>query len=218
MMVPAHVFCTLLFSTFLQLVSTANAKCPLSFDCGNLGKIHFPFTDSEHPECGLLAIHGCNDRYPDAVKTIRNQGRWFYVVELDQFTIVDRDEDLHSLLLSRRCGVFNKNYTFETTSPFFSLHILKVTLFSYNRTLNVTPPATTSKSTICSNDIFYDAATMEDEFLSSKDCDLYFASCSMVRLPIRDTGLKPDPKGDLFDFISADIPIQIQISPTTRPS
>ncbi|KAJ1390546.1 hypothetical protein SESBI_37447 [Sesbania bispinosa] len=161
MMVPAHVFCTLLFSTFVQLVSTANAKCPPSFDCGNLGNIHFPFTDAEYPECGLLAIHGCNDRYPDTVKTISNQG-------------------------------------------------------TCNRTLNVTPPATTLKSTICPNDIFYDAATMEDEFLSSKDYDLYFASCSMVRLPIRDTGLKPDPKGDLFDFISAGISIQIQISPTTR--
>lgn len=218
-MIPAHEFCTPLVLLLLLLVVSNTAKgnkCPPSFDCGNLGKIHFPFTSAEQPECGLLAIHGCGDPSPDAVKTIKNNGTWFYVVKLDQFTMVIKGDDLHSLLLSKRCGVFSKNYTFETTSPFFSLHYLNVTLFSCNSTLNVTPSAiatTISKSAICPEDIFYDAANMEDEYVNSNYYYQYFTACSMVRLPIRDKGLQPDPQGNLFDFVSAEIPIQIRLSP-----
>ncbi|XP_061368179.1 rust resistance kinase Lr10-like [Gastrolobium bilobum] len=214
MMVPANVFCILFFSTLLLLVFPANGKCPSSLDCGNLGKIHFPFTDLKHPECGLLVIHGCDDPSPDAVKTIKNKATWFYVEKIDQFTIVIRDNDLQTLLLSRRCGVFSENSTFDSSSPFFSFQFLNVTLFTCNSTLNVTLPPSFSKSTLCrGDDIFYDTDTMEDEFVSSENYYRYFTACSMVRLPIRDAGLIPDPKGNPFDFVSAEFPIQIQISP-----
>ncbi|TKY69227.1 hypothetical protein E2542_SST05497 [Spatholobus suberectus] len=209
-----RVFCTLFLSTLVLLVSTAKGKCPPSFECGNLGTMHFPYTDTKHPHCGLLVIHGCGDRDPDAVKTIKNKGAWFYITR-DQNTILFRDDDLRTLLLSRRCGVFSGNYTdLDTTSPFLSLHFLNVTLFLCNRTLNVTPPSTFSKSAICPDDIFYDTSNTDQSF-SYSPSDFYyhnFNACSMVQLPIRDAGLVPDHNGNLFDYVSADIPVRAEVS------
>lgn len=208
-----HVFYTLFLSTLVILVK---GKCPPSFDCGNLGTMHFPYTDTKHPQCGLLVIHGCGDRDPDAIKTIKNKGSWFYI-QREHNTILFRDDDLRTLLLSRSCGVFSKKYTnLDTTSPFLSLHFLNVTIFTCNRTLNVTPPSTFSKSEVCQDDdIFYDTASADDESISYSNGDnyyqRYFNACSMVRLPIRDAGLVPGPKG-LFDYVSADIPVQAEVS------
>ncbi|KAK7338498.1 hypothetical protein VNO77_19109 [Canavalia gladiata] len=202
-----HMFLILFLST---LVSVANGKCPPSFDCGNLGTMQFPYSDTKHPQCGLLVVHGCEDRDPDAVKTIKNKGKWFYVTR-DENTggIVFRDNEFRELLLSGRCGAFDKNYTSDNTSPFFSFEFINVTLFRCDRTLNLTTPLTFNKSTVCPDDIFYDAANIGS---NSNDFNRYFKSCAMVRLPIRDAGLVPDPT-KLFDYVSADIPIQVHVSP-----
>ncbi|XP_029125431.1 uncharacterized protein LOC109790113 [Cajanus cajan] len=208
-----HAFRTLFLSTIVLLISGARAKCPPSFDCGNLGTMHFPYTDTKHPLCGLLVIHGCGDRDPDAIKTIKNKGTWFYITR-DHDTVLFRDDDLRTLLLSRRCGVFSTNYTgLDTTSPFLSLRFTNVTLFRCNRALSVTPSSNSSfsKSTTCpDDDIFYDTAntTADDESLSYSE----FEACSMVRLPIRDAGLVPNPDGSLFEYVSADIPVRVEVS------
>ncbi|CAJ1967589.1 unnamed protein product [Sphenostylis stenocarpa] len=213
-------FQTLFFLSTLVLlfISSAKGKCPPSFVCGNLGTIRFPYTDTKHPQCGLLVVHGCEDRDPDAVKTIKNKGQWFYITSEENTTnLLFRDDDLRTYLLTRRCGVFTKNYTkLDTTSPFLSLDFTTVTLFTCNSTLNVTPPSSAFyKSTICPNeDIFYGIVVDKSLSYGSSEFDYsYFEPCSMVRLPIRDAGLVPNENGSLFDYVSADIPVKTEVSP-----
>jgi len=165
-----------------------------------------------------LVIHGCVDRDPDAVKTIKNKGEWFYITrDPSTQTLLFRDDDLRTLLLTRRCGVFDKNYTsLDTTSPFLSLQFTTVTLFTCNRTLNITPPSSAfSKSAICPNeDIFYGTSNVDESFsYGSEDIpDSYFELCSKIRLPIRDAELVPNSNGSLFDYVSADIPVRTEVS------
>ncbi|KHN05993.1 Putative receptor-like protein kinase [Glycine soja] len=206
-----HAFGALFLSTLVLLVSTAKGKCPPSFVCGNLGTMHFPYTDTKHPHCGLLVIYGCDDRDNDTIKTIKNNGAWFYITrDQNNGTILFRDDKLRTLLLTRRCGVFSNNYTsLDTTSPFLSLHFMNLNLFICNSTLNVTPPSSVfSKSTICKDeDIFYRPTNMDDYYDYHYP---YFEACSRVILPIRDSEIVPD-NGNLFDYLSADIPVQAEV-------
>ncbi|CAL0318427.1 unnamed protein product [Lupinus luteus] len=62
---------------FLLLLSAENEneqpmKCPSSFECGNLGIIHFPFTNTMHSECGLV-IRGCDNYTADKEILLENQ-------------------------------------------------------------------------------------------------------------------------------------------------
>ncbi|BAT96363.1 LEAF RUST 10 DISEASE-RESISTANCE LOCUS RECEPTOR-LIKE PROTEIN KINASE-like 2.1 [Vigna angularis] len=205
-------------STLLLLfISSAKGKCPPSFLCGNLGTMYFPYTDTKHPHCGLLVMHGCDDRDPDAIKTVKNKGEWSFITRDPNTNIlVFRDDQLRTFLLTRRCGVFGKNYTsLDTSSPFLSLHFKTATFFICNRTLNINPPSSAFyKSTICPDeDIFYGTSNVDESFsyYSEELHGSYFEQCSMVRLPIRDE-LVPNSNGSLFDYVSADIPVRTEVS------
>ncbi|KAK7280448.1 hypothetical protein RJT34_25512 [Clitoria ternatea] len=69
-----------LTTTTIRKKRSSNAKlaiaedgknCPSSFTCGFLDEIKFPFTDTQHPHCGLLAISGCNGSDPYAPKSVQ---------------------------------------------------------------------------------------------------------------------------------------------------
>lgn len=217
-MVSVKVFWFLLLWYLVKLVWGAdpdgtgyNANCPPSLNCGSLGEIHFPFTDSDHPDCGLFVIHDCHDGDPEAKKSIKNNETWFDVVALDQFTITVRDDDLHDRLLSKRCEIFNYHFPFPTNSVFATFYIENnVTLFKCNRTLHLRPPKSFSNSTICHEDIFYEASVSDD---GGAEFHSFFKPCSYVQLPITNETefLKPNLK-DPFDFLSGDIPIKIHLS------
>src|SRR4051812_18939274 len=59
--------------------------CPVSFDCGNVGFIGYPFTKVGFPNCGALAIQGCDDPNKNAMKTIQltKGGKPFQVTKID---------------------------------------------------------------------------------------------------------------------------------------
>ncbi|KAF7808859.1 LEAF RUST 10 DISEASE-RESISTANCE LOCUS RECEPTOR-LIKE PROTEIN KINASE-like 2.1 [Senna tora] len=200
-----------------KLVFKGGKKCPPSLNCGDLGKIHFPFTNSELPDCGLVVIHGCDENYPDAKKSIKNNEIWYDVLTLGPgpFTITIRDDDLHDLLLSKECKVFTYDqFPFSKPSLFASFYIrYNITLFKCNQTLHITPPTSFSNFTICSEEFFFQNSDSDDsdEFLS------FFSSCSRIQLPITNTtdALKPSLTNirDPFDFLlSADISIEIKLS------
>ncbi|GAU14788.1 hypothetical protein TSUD_50000 [Trifolium subterraneum] len=64
---------------FNRIGNGHSVDCPNSFDCGNLGLIKYPFTTVGFPNCGVLAIQGCDDINNTASKTIQltNGGRHF---------------------------------------------------------------------------------------------------------------------------------------------
>lgn len=209
--------CFLLLSYLLQHVLCE--KCPSSFNCGNLGVIDFPFTTSDHPDCGLLVIHGCDDNYPDAKKSIKSNENWFDVSDINlgpgPFTVTIRDDDLHDLLLLRRCKVFNYVLPF-TNSAFASFYMrYNVTLFKCNHSLSSVIPSQSSFSNYSScpsEDIYYQNSVTDngDESFS------IFKSCSALQLPITNATdalkLHLSDIGDPFDFASGDIWVGIKIS------
>ncbi|KAI4313890.1 hypothetical protein L6164_026836 [Bauhinia variegata] len=113
--VLAFHFFFLLFSQLLQLVLAGNGNgtlgsCPCSFDCGNLGEIRFPFTSTNRTDCGVLAIHGCDD--PTAAKSVQLDYtaaaiRWPDVVSVNGSTIIIKNNELQNDLRSRNCEIFS---------------------------------------------------------------------------------------------------------------
>ncbi|KAK7274260.1 hypothetical protein RIF29_15343 [Crotalaria pallida] len=58
-------------------------ECPSSFECGVLGYIHFPFTNTANPECGLV-IRGCDNYNADKVEIQLEHNQWYKVQNILQ--------------------------------------------------------------------------------------------------------------------------------------
>ncbi|XP_054808970.1 LEAF RUST 10 DISEASE-RESISTANCE LOCUS RECEPTOR-LIKE PROTEIN KINASE-like 1.2 [Prosopis cineraria] len=100
---------------FLLPLSVA---CPEFFECGDIGKLYFPFTTTNNTECGLLPVMGCDD--PDKGKLVQLGARtwWDYKFgdrgefqiekilykDLD-YQIMARGSELEKLFLDDQCKV-----------------------------------------------------------------------------------------------------------------
>ncbi|KAI4357770.1 hypothetical protein L6164_001697 [Bauhinia variegata] len=194
------------------------AKCPSSFDCGKLGIIKFPFTISERQDCGILAIHGCDDHNLEADKSIEirhRRRRMFNVKLVDQSpysiisTIVVIDDHLNKSLMSRKCRAFSHNLSLPSSSPFAYFQIRNnITLFRCNRTLTLKDNNLKDyQHRRCPDyDVFYGHPNTDNS--PSYELPKSLAACSTVQLP---TNGKPDMK-DVFRFLTAEIPIEVRLS------
>lgn len=199
---------SLIFSQLLLLlVSAREEKCPSYFDCGNLRQITFPFTVTQHPQCGILAIHGCDDdKNPYASKSIQLGNTTFNItyVDHDMFTITD--DVLRQNLKHRNCQAFN-NLTLPPISHIASFYIkYNITMFKCNHTLNVSLPESFYNYTNCARyNVYYNLPnTMEPPSFKEPSS---LAQCTMFQVGVRDS-VSNDP----FDFLSPEIYIQIQLS------
>ncbi|KAJ1436188.1 leaf rust 10 disease-resistance locus receptor-like protein kinase [Sesbania bispinosa] len=155
------------------VIAAQGGKCPSLMECGDIGNITFPFTSTQHPDCGIFVIHGCDDREPNVQKSIKNKERWFDIVDLQQFTITIRDDKLHDMLLQRSCQIF------DYESSFTGIKGESVVVVS-------------------------------DDPDPSNNLKRY---CPELQLPTSyQVSRNLDPK-DLFNFTTADIAIEIQLSP-----
>lgn len=91
-------------------------KCPKSFDCGNLGRLHFPFTKLELPHCGFFSVSGCDDG-PSSDKTIRldKNGKPLPLKSVlpqqqHKKNITILVEEHHDNLRFKTCEVFHNNH------------------------------------------------------------------------------------------------------------
>ena len=191
----------------LQLVSAA--KCPSSFLCGNVGKIEFPFTTTERPDCGLLAVSGCDDQNPQANKTIElRKGLFYDVIASYDSTIVIRDFKLHKYLGSESCEAFERNLTLPSPSPLASFIIRSnITLFRCNRSLKIHFSKPFLNYTNCSDyNIFY--ACPNGFYCKDIEYPSSLAECSTIQLPTKD----PTDSNHPFTFLTSEIHIQAQLS------
>lgn len=216
-MVSVQFFGFLFVISFLYVGHAS--KCPPSFNCGNLGnKIQFPFTSSDHPDCGFLVIYGCYNEEPNVPKFIKYNEKWLEVVELNQLSITIRDKDIHDLLLSNSCSVFSYDLPSITSSPFISYPIDNIfTIFVCDLTSNLTKPIQTYYNYVfdsCSEQIFY----KKSPYLESDDDYATYlmksSSCKRIQLPIgKDTDQVMDKP---FTFLSENITISPQLTPQCR--
>jgi hypothetical protein len=191
--------------------------CPDSFDCGYLGSIRYPFTTVGFPNCGALAIQGCDDTNKTATKTIQltNGGRHFQVTNIgknnrwskDRISIID--QNFTKLLQKSACDAFSyDNITLPPSSP-FGLFYMKdnITAIKCNRTkqLFINPPYNFFKNSSCPHYDFYFGDSISDEKSNSS-----FASCSLFHLPVIEIGFALS--GNPFKFLADEITFQFQSS------
>ncbi|KAK2458732.1 LEAF RUST 10 DISEASE-RESISTANCE LOCUS RECEPTOR-LIKE PROTEIN KINASE 2.5 [Trifolium repens] len=213
------------FSCFVTQLLLASGNCPSSINCGFLGEIEFPFTSTQHPNCGMLVIHGCDDYEPQSKKTIQNNKRWFDVLKIEPFTITIRDDQLHDLLLQRSCNILTYNSMFTVNTPLVSSRLENpVTVFgcNSNNTVDLEQYYSVFNSTsICRNENDTLNGVSNSDIKSNKAIVVIFDTissnsnhlkgCSNVDLPIGSKANHLDPD-DLFNFLSGDIAIKIQVS------
>ncbi|KAK2458724.1 LEAF RUST 10 DISEASE-RESISTANCE LOCUS RECEPTOR-LIKE PROTEIN KINASE 2.5 [Trifolium repens] len=193
-------------------VSAQDGRCPTSFSCGYLGNITFPFTVTESPHCGILAISDCDHNGIAYPKTIqlgkRPSNRSFIVTYVDRDTITVRDDAKQEKLKLKDCQVFN-NFTVPPTSPLASFYIkYNITMFKCNHTHNITLHGNFSfyKYTNCSGyNLYYDLLNSVRPRGFKVPSSL--AQCTQCQVATRDF-----PTADPFEFVSPEISIEVQLS------
>ncbi|KAL5070535.1 hypothetical protein RYX36_021422 [Vicia faba] len=210
----------LLFSFFIIIqVLLASANCPASINCGHVGQIEFPFTTPQHPNCGMLTIHGCDDPEPQSTKSIQNNNRWFDVIEIKPFTITIRDDQLHDLLQQKSCNILNFDSMFTINTPLVSSSLENyVTVFgcsNINNTVDLQQyySSVSNSTSICTTQLFSNSdktiVVVTDSTTSNSN---HLKGCSKVELPTKyEVTGDVDPE-DLFYYLIADIPIKLQVS------
>ncbi|WJX15091.1 non-specific serine/threonine protein kinase [Trifolium repens] len=212
-MTPLFIFKSLIFFQFVLHVSGQNdGRCPTSFSCGYIGNITFPFTVTESPHCGILAISGCDKNGIVSPKTIqlgkRPSNQSFIVTYVDHDTITVRDDALRDKLPLKDCQAFN-NFTVPPTSPLASFYIkYNITMFKCYHSLNITLRGHFSfyKYTNCSGyNLYYDLLNSVRPRGFKVPSSL--AQCTQCQVAIRDF-----PTADPFEFVSPEISIEVQLS------
>ncbi|XP_058769056.1 LEAF RUST 10 DISEASE-RESISTANCE LOCUS RECEPTOR-LIKE PROTEIN KINASE-like 2.4 [Vicia villosa] len=223
----ASVNYQLLFLLFLHLMlrlvlaggyeNKYEGECPGSFRCGYLGNISFPFTTTQHRDCGLLPISNCDDASmnPKMIQFQNNGKQFDFEVEFVSPTkyhggnttcsCVFRDKSLRKLLQNQSCEALRYNYTLPPTPHFVSFHMeTYTTLFMCNRILHVNPPTDMHNYTKCPPSDFY----YQPHISTDKESWSAFTACANVGLPIKDVPDSDDP----FTFVTADMAIQVNIT------
>jgi len=209
-MTPLFFFKSLIFFQFL-LVSAQDGGCPTSFSCGSLGQITFPFTVTQHPHCGPLAIRGCDYNDTTVPKSIHlgkpRSKQSFNITYLEGNTITVTDNEAHRKnLLSRNCQAF-QNFPVPPTSPLASFYIkYNITMFKCNHSLSVTPPKSFQNYTNCSDyDVYYEIQSTASP--PGFEVPSSLTQCTQCQVAIRDRSTD-----DPFEFLSPQISIVVQLS------
>ena len=111
----------------------SNSRC-LTFPCWNLGHISFPFSNENHPECGLFIVENCNQPFHQKIQ-LGKDGPWFYIsttISQDNTPLLAENPDQQLYysdpFRNHTCGFF-KNFTISG-SPLFSFAFpFNITLF-----------------------------------------------------------------------------------------
>ncbi|CAK8574026.1 unnamed protein product [Lathyrus sativus] len=213
------MFSHLTLLLLLILTSKGNGHsdyCPDSFDCGYLGSIGYPFTKVGFPNCGALAIQGCDDPNKTSMKTIQltKGGTHFHVTKIDNswsrgnpITIID--QNFTNLLMKNACEVYNYvNITLPPPSLFGTFYIKdNITAFKCNRTekLVTNPPSNFFKNSSCPKYDFYFGDSISDG-----ESNRSFTTCSLFHLPVIDLGFALS--GNPYPLLAREITYQFQHS------
>ncbi|RHN82389.1 putative glycerophosphodiester phosphodiesterase, protein kinase RLK-Pelle-LRK10L-2 family [Medicago truncatula] len=175
----------------LVLTSKGNGHsddCPESFDCGNLGLVGYPFTTVEFPNCGALAIQGCDDLNKTATKHVQftKGGKHFQVTNIKNErpnTISIVDLNFTKLLQKNACEAFSYDITLPPPSPFGTFYMKdNITAFkcSHTQKLASNPPNNFFKNSTCPRYDFY----FGDSTISNDEPNHSFTSCFPFHLPV----------------------------------
>ncbi|KAH0753777.1 hypothetical protein KY290_024047 [Solanum tuberosum] len=217
-MASAFLFlCCLVIFSLHQVLGNSKSNCADEFECGGLGAMKFPFTNSSNPECGLCRFDCHTKPYPNIVLGGQNYDA---LVKKGDFFLVS-DPKLQEYLDSKSCKSFNRNFSFPN-SPLISFQIApNLTLYrckhSHDNTIQKT------------NDSFFKDF---DRYTECEGFNVYYhhpnktilgntsaeisgklpEHCSLVQLPIPlPTPSKPYA-GDLFELLTSNFLLYWELS------
>ncbi|KAL4611807.1 hypothetical protein ACB092_08G152200, partial [Castanea dentata] len=170
--------------------------------CGKLGIIGFPFTDSSHPHCGLLPVK-C-DEIPPTIQLGWSRGPYEVInISYTNTTLFTRIKDLllSDALNTQKCESVT-NFTLPN-SPFVSFKLTTPCqkLFKCNRTLNITSPRNFKYRSCGDYNLYYSHLNDDSPSFSSGEC-------SFIQLPRK----KYSDKDTLFSLVRAEFDLQVYVS------
>ncbi|KAL3631350.1 hypothetical protein CASFOL_024334 [Castilleja foliolosa] len=118
-------------SLFHHLMIATNSNCPQSLQCGDLGPLQFPLTNTNHPTCGLVTLDCTNHSSPRIM--LGDVGIWYDVLRrlsLNSFRIRYPIPPLSSDDLMS-CNLFGQNLNNLPNSPSIYFNILSPVLTSF---------------------------------------------------------------------------------------
>ncbi|KAM3740817.1 hypothetical protein ACB098_08G127900 [Castanea mollissima] len=204
-MACVSLFVFFLLSRLLLLHSAEEVNRTLpncsSFQCGKLGIIGFPFTDSSHPLCGLLPVK-C-DEMPPTIQLGWGRGPYEVInISYTNTTLITRIKDLllSDALNTQKCESVT-NFTLPN-SPFISFKLTtpSQTLFKCNRTLGIASPRNFTLRNCGDYSLYY--SHLND------DSQSFPAQCSIIQLPRK----KHSDKDTLFSLLSAEFDLEVNVS------
>lgn len=172
-------------------------KCP-PVDCGKLGKVIIPFTNTTLPEnCAPFVVDDCNKQHQKI--QLERGGRWYQVENISQSnSLFITDTEFQNQLNSRNCQSFN-NLRFPSLQFASFVITQNLTLFKCSHESNLSPhPHFDFSYKRCENFVIY--YTYMNRTLPSPP-----TNCSILQLPIKIN----HGYGDIFDLLTATFSLQV---------
>lgn len=190
----------------LALLHSVYSKCPESFQCGNLGPLEFPFSDSNNTDCGLITIDGCDSGNP-TIQFTNGEDRYSIdivdKISTNQFLV--NDPMLQNHLNNISCFSFRNLPLPQSASVFFTVSP-NLTLFT------------------CYSEFYSQQRAVYFQHYQSLNCTLstiYYRfppldqgnsipppECSMIQLPVKSVSNYSPQPFDLFDILTADYTLE----------
>ncbi|EYU40784.1 hypothetical protein MIMGU_mgv1a0215071mg, partial [Erythranthe guttata] len=96
------VFLLFFFLFHSSIIISVVSKCSKSFECGRLGYLEFPLSNSRG--CGLFTVHGCDSVNPTI--QLEPGGQEYSILNISTNKFLVKDHSLQSLLDTNSCFSF----------------------------------------------------------------------------------------------------------------
>ena len=192
------------------------STCPEHFQCQNLGRMYFPYTNFSHSDCGLCMLD-CNAQPSLKIKLSQWSDQWFDVKTTSQRNPIKLyDPVLQNLLVNRSCDSFYHSI-YLPDSPSISFTILfNITLFrcseqgQHSNQMTEYFSGYRNYSSCGGFNLYY--RNPKSSFLSTGN-GIPPNNCSVITLPmISYEGVESDDH-ELFQLLAADFDLGWQLSP-----
>ncbi|KAL7090964.1 hypothetical protein ACP275_12G075700 [Erythranthe tilingii] len=195
----------------LSLLDSAYSKCPKSFECGRLGNLEFPASNS--PGCGLFTVDGCDSENPTI--QLESGGEKYGIVRNISTTnsFLIKDYTFHSLLETNSCFSFINRSLPKSPSISFS--------FSPNLTLVACVNETYSQdrheyfenyqSYSCSALAVYYGLPPQNASPPVPNGDGFPQECRVIQLPVK-SNYDQYSTGYVFDLLTSEYILEWNVS------
>lgn len=208
--------CLVIFSLHLVQGNNSKSNCTNEFECGSLGVMKFPFTNSSNPECGLCKFDCHAKPYP---KIELGGHKYDALVKKGEFFLLS-DPELQKNLENRSCKSFSKQFSFPTSTLISFQIVPNLTLYICNHSHDTSQKTTDAffqgfnRYNKCEDfSVYYHHPRNSLGNTSAKISRKLLKHCSLVQFPIPlPTPSKPYASHDLFELLTSNIILDWELS------